>query len=80
MPLLNVALRRMKVASGPLFGLFFAAFLATCYISVDASILAKTTISECVNHGTPELLNHKKEPCETKLIVALTVQANEVCS
>lgn len=46
-----------------------------------ASIIAKTTKNECIQHGgdTNDGLKTKSgNPCKQKLVVAMTVMANEV--
>ncbi len=52
--------------------------ILSCSLLVEATIVAKTSLNECTNYGAPELKNRKDEPCNTKLVIALTVQANEV--
>ena len=57
---------------------FVVVFLAVTSL-VDATIVAKSTKNECVNHGgKAELQNQAGQPCQQKLVVALTVTANEV--
>lgn len=43
-----------------------------------ATIIAKSTVNECINFGEPELLNKKGDLCGKKLVIALTVSGNEV--
>ncbi len=45
---------------------------------VEATIIAKTSMNECNNYGGADLKNRLGRPCSTKLVIALTVQANEV--
>lgn len=47
---------------------------------VYSSILSVSSIKACINDGSGELLKQLKtgEPCNKKLVVAMTVQANEV--
>lgn len=49
-----------------------------CSLVVEATIIAKTSVTECNNYGGTDLQNRKGEPCGSKLLIALTVQANEV--
>ena len=43
-----------------------------------ATIIAKSTVNECINFGQPELLNSNGDSCGKKLVIALTVSGNEV--
>ncbi len=47
-------------------------------LGVEATIIAKTSMNECNNYGGTDLQNRLGKPCSTKLVIALTVQANEV--
>lgn len=43
-----------------------------------ASITAVSSIKECINDGSGEILRPNGTACRKKLVVAMTVQANEV--
>lgn len=54
--------------------------VALCLVSLtEAGIIAKSTKNECVNYGGEADLKKKGgNPCKQKLVIALTVTADEV--
>ena len=58
----------------------FAIFLAFCVLDIEASVFAKSTKTECVQHGqeSADLMTRDGNPCKQKLVVALTITGNEV--
>ena len=53
--------------------------LALCYSSVFCSIASVSSIKACINDGSGEILKQKNgTSCRKQLVVAMTVEANEV--
>ena len=58
----------------PISGVFV---LLYCYfVPLDASILAKSSITQCINSN--DVKTNTGQPCSKMLVVALTVTGNEV--
>lgn len=69
-----------KYCRTPLFCIFLL-IVVLCLVSLtEAGIIAKTTKNECINSGgEADLKNKGGNPCQKKLVIALTVTADEVC-
>ena len=53
-------------------------FLFSLWTLSTASITAVSSIKECINDGSGEILRPNGTACRKKLVVTMTVQANEV--
>ena len=59
--------------------LLAAAVLSVLSLPAWGSVVAKSTISECIAHSGTEMKDSIDASCKKKLVVAMTVSANEVC-
>ena len=60
--------------------LFLLSFLtlASHVCVVSSTVLAQSSINECIKYGEDEVMNKQGTVCGKKLVVALTISANEV--
>lgn len=58
--------------------LLSAAVLSVISLPAWGSLVAKSTISECIAHSGTEMKDKIDASCNKKLVVAMTVSANEV--